>query len=482
MVDQANSSDVPERTPPEFGTLRAVDEAPSEDFVAAVERRAALKGDVAGRTINWRLRRRLKRFAGAVVGLAVVVAIAAGAYFYREDGGDPLSDSVTAVGSAADTVETWIDEQTTAISNDGAGTSSGTVVDQADQEVLAYNAGTSSQETTPEAASGTTLADSVNADADGAANDSAVAEDADSSNVATEEPGVAGADTLESQAADIAPAEPDVETVDALAADTPDITAPSEAGDVVDSSDIADMASTAESLAADDLPESNVAATDAAENDAVETEPVEIEAVETEAVETEPAATAPETQTSDAASSETPDVADAVVPTPEAPPSSDDGLTDESTPDVADAAADTALDDVPVPPLPAENIADIETALPDETVSDETPADEPVEVAEVTEPVVPVAELPVVSAYSHAGTRVELADYGTAEQAQEGWRELKSELGGVVGDHNPVIEEGSAGAGLIYRVQIGYFDSAFAAANFCTAVMDRKVTCTVIPQ
>ena len=481
MVDQANSSDVPERTPPEFGTLRAVDEAPSEDFVAAVERRAALKGDVAGRSINWRLRRRLKRFAGAVVGLAVVAAIAAGAYFYREDGGDPVSDSVTAVGSAADTVGTWIDEQTASISADDAGASSDTVVNQADQEVLAYNAGTSSEETTPDAATETTVSNLSNADA------GIAADDVEASTAATEEPGVSGAEIVESQAGDVANADTDVEAVETLAAETPEITVPSETADVVDNADNADTASSVESLADDELPESDVAATDAVQNNVVETEPVETEAVETEAVETKAVETetvdiATETQASDAASTDTTEVADVVVPTLETSSTSDDNLADDNAPEVADTAADATLDDVAVPPLPAENIADIDAALPDETVTEVTVTDEPVEVAEVTEPVVPVAELPVVSAYSHAGIRVELADYGTAEQAQEGWRELKSDLGGVVGDHDPVIEEGSAGAGLIYRVQIGYFDSAFAAANFCTAVMDRKVTCTVIPQ
>lgn len=458
MVDQANRNDASERVPPEFGTLRAVDELPSEDFVAAVEQRAALKGDVAGRKINWRLRRRLKRLAGAVIGLAVVAAIAGSAYLYREEGGDPLGDSVTAIGSAADSVGTWIEEQTADLSADGAGatgTSSDTVVSQADQEVLASNAGTSSQETTPEPVPETAAPDAADTDAGVAAVDHATAGDAGATE--TVEAGVSGAETVENQAADIVAVEPDVETVDTMTVETPDLTTQNEAQDVVDSSDNADVASTVENLAADEALESDIAATDAVQTVTVET--------------------AAETQASDAASTEAREVADVVVPTPETPPSSDETLADEGAPEASTAVAETTVDDAAVPPLPAENIADIDAALSDETITDE-----PVEVAEVTEPVVPVAELPIVSSYSHSGIRAELTDYGTAEQAQDGWRELKSELGGVVGDHSPVIEEGSAGAGLIYRVQIGYFDSAFAAANFCTAVMDRKVTCTVIPQ
>lgn len=457
MVDQANSKDAPERTPPEFGTLRAVDDLPSDDFVAAVEQRAALKGDVAGRTINWRLRRRLKRLAGGLGGIAVVAAIAGGAYLYREDGGDPFADSVTAVGSAADTVGAWIDEQTA----DDTGASSNSVVSRADQEVLARNVSESSQETTPDAGTETQAAGATQSDTDAASAGDASTGATDVEIAATQEPGVAGADAVETQAADVVAVEPEAEPVETLAVETPAITAPSEE-DVVDGSDNADVASTVDNLTDDELSENGVTAPDAAEIAASETESVE---------------TAPETPVSDTTPTETTDADDVIVPTPETPPPSDGGLADADTMDDGAAVAETSPDDLAVPPLPAENIADIDTVLPEETVSNE-----PVDVAEIAEPVAPVADLPIMSAYSHSGIRVELADYGSAEQAQEGWRELKSELGGVVGDQMPVIEEGSAGAGLIYRVQIGYFDSAFAAANFCTAVMDRKVTCTVIPQ
>lgn len=452
------------RTPPELGTLRPVEDLPSEDFVAAVEQRAALKGDVAGRTINWRLRRRLKRLAAGLGGIAIVAAIAGGAYLYREDGGDPWADSVAAVGSTADTVGTWIDQQTAETTSgdaDAPSASSDNVVSEADQEVLAYNAGTSlddtaSQSTTESEASGTTDTDTATA-----AIDDSAAGDADALPEATPEAEVVGDDPVETQVDEIVTVEPDAEPVETLETTAPEITAQDDLEDAVDSSDNADVAATVENLVADELPEDEITTPDIGETDVVAVEP--------------------EVQAGDVAPTETADAVEAIAPESETP-SSDGDLNDVDASEAGDAAAEQASEDVDVPPLPAENIADIDAALPEETVIDETVSEEPVDVAEVTDPVEPVEQLPVMSAYSHSGIRVELADFGTVEQAQDGWRELKSDLGGVVGDHIPVIEEGSAGAGLIYSVQIGYFDSAFAAANFCTAVMDRKVTCTVIPQ
>ncbi len=465
MVEQADSNDAPMRTPPEFGALRAVDDSPSDDFVAAVEQRAALKGDVAGRPINWRLRRRLKRLGAGLGGIVIVAAIAGGAYLYREGGGDPWADSVTAVGSAADDVGTWIDEQTADTSTDVAGasdSSSSGVVSQADQEVLATNATAPSQDSTAEAAAGSVVSGATETDTSTVSSDNTGTGDADVGDTATAESDIAGVEAIDSQIPEIDVVDPESQPDESLVNETPEASVQTEPEDIVDSSDSADIVAAVDSLAADELLSNEDLDTEVATLGADENETVEV-TQESESVEVAP--------------TDTPDAADDIAPLPDAPPSSDDGLPSDEVADIGDTITETATDDVAMPPLPAENIADIDTVLPDETVSDE-----PVEVAEVAEVVVPVEQLPVMSAFSHTGIRVELADYGSEEQAQDGWRELKSELGGVVGEHIPVIEEGSAGAGLIYRVQIGYFDSAFAAANFCTAVMDRKVTCTVIPQ
>jgi hypothetical protein len=99
-----------------------------------------------------------------------------------------------------------------------------------------------------------------------------------------------------------------------------------------------------------------------------------------------------------------------------------------------------------------------------------------------TEQPAQVERLPVRPALSHSGARVQIAAYGSEQRAQEGWLELRPELGDLLGDHVAVIEEADVNAGIFYRLQIGYFDTGFEARNFCDAVLSRRLDCIVIPQ
>ena len=447
MVEQADSGGTSTPTEPELDLARSTDTMSPDDFVAAVEQRAARKGDRAGHAVNWRRRRRVRRLTAAFAGLLIVAATAAGAYFYREGGGDPWADTVAAVESATDTaaetIESWSSGDDTAAGETSV-TATGGLVNQEDQEVIAYNANTpqsSSDSDTETGTAETTAIDTVDAASGDVATD-------DTETGATEaaEPDVAGADVIDSEATEIDVTVPEIDTVDPVEIETPETA-------LVVEPEGADNAAGASYLVDQNALDDNVATASAAET-------------ETSDVESEP-------DSSEVVSTEDLDAVADIAPVPETPPSSDDNLADDVT---SETIVETAPEPT-VPQLPADNIADIDAVMPNEVASEE-----PVAVAEVTEVSVPVERLPVMSAFSHTGTRVQLADYGTEEQAQDGWLDVKSDLRGVIGDYRPIIEEESLGAGMLYRLQIGYFDSPFAAVNFCNAVMDRKVTCTVIPQ
>jgi len=90
--------------------------------------------------------------------------------------------------------------------------------------------------------------------------------------------------------------------------------------------------------------------------------------------------------------------------------------------------------------------------------------------------------LPVKPAGANSGARVQLAAYGSEERAQTAWTELKPSLVGMLGDHDPMIEEAILDSGTFYRLQIGSFSSSIEALNFCNAVMARQLDCLVVPQ
>ena len=149
------------------------------------------------------------------------------------------------------------------------------------------------------------------------------------------------------------------------------------------------------------------------------------------------------------------------------------------------AAAQTGVDTSAVQSEPAmteETVVDI--VEPSTTAQVEPEAEAVVATVEetTTEQPAQVERLPVRPALSHSGPRVQIAAYGSEQRAQEGWLELRPELGDLLGDHVAVIEEADVNAGIFYRLQIGYFDTGFEARNFCDAVLSRRLDCIVIPQ
>jgi hypothetical protein len=142
--------------------------------------------------------------------------------------------------------------------------------------------------------------------------------------------------------------------------------------------------------------------------------------------------------------------------------------TDETA---QEAVAETLPEPEEVPASTQVDDTETQTAA-----ADRTTAEEPEAAA-----VVPVEQLPVVSVASHQGPRVQLAAYGTADRAQAGWAEIKPQLGGIESGHDVVIEEAILDSGTFYRLQIGYFDTALAARDFCDQVLTLRLDCIIIP-
>jgi len=82
--------------------------------------------------------------------------------------------------------------------------------------------------------------------------------------------------------------------------------------------------------------------------------------------------------------------------------------------------------------------------------------------------------------HGHAqGTMVQLAALGSHRAALDEWERLRRAHRALLSGHSPAIESAQRSGHTIYRLRAGGFDSAAAAAAFCSEARVQKVACTV---